>query len=161
ALADVVLDGAAPASVAKALVDRAESSGQDFALLYGLPASSRLVDAMGPDRVHLVERSEAPVLELHGGWEEGYRAKTNAKGGNQNARKRRQLEAAGRLTSQIAREPDELESALEDAFGLHEIRWRGRPDGSGFATPGGREFHRAALRRLADLGIPRIVVLRL
>jgi len=161
ALADVVLDRTAPASIAKGLVDRAESSGQDFALLYGLPASSLLVEAIGPDRVHLVERSEAPVLELDGSWEDVYRAKTTAKGRNQNLRKRKQLAAAGRLETQVAREPDELETALEDAFELHEIRWRGRPDGSGFATPRGREFHRAALRRLAELGIPRIVVMRL
>jgi len=161
ALADVVLDRAAPGSIAKGLVDRAESSGQDLALLYGLPASSRLVEAIGPDRVHLVERSEAPVLELDGGWEHVYRAKTTAKHRNQNARKRKQLEATGQLETQIAREPGELEAALEDAFELHEIRWRGRPDGSGFATPGGREFHRAALRRLSELGIPRIVTLRL
>jgi CelD/BcsL family acetyltransferase involved in cellulose biosynthesis len=161
ALADLVLDRAAPASIAKALADRAESSGQDLALLYGLPASSRLVEAVGPDRVHLVERSEAPVLDLDGGWERVYRAKTTAKRRNQDARKRKQLAAVGRVETQVAREPDELEAALEDAFELHEIRWRGRPDGSGFATPAGRLFHRAALRRLAELGIPRIVLLRL
>ncbi|MGN6431118.1 MAG: GNAT family N-acetyltransferase [Gaiellaceae bacterium] len=161
ALADLVLDRAAPASTAEALAERAESSGQDLALLYGLPASSRLVEAMGPDRVQLVERSEAPVLELDSGWEEVYRAKTTAKRRNQDGRKRRQLAGVGRVETQVAREPDELEAALEDAFELHEIRWRGRPDGSGFATPAGREFHRAALRRLAELGIPRIVLLRL
>jgi CelD/BcsL family acetyltransferase involved in cellulose biosynthesis len=161
ALADMVLDRAAPASIAKALADRAESSGQDLAVLYGLPASSRLVEAVGPDRVHLVERSEAPVLELDGGWEDVYRAKTTSKRRNQNARKRKQLAATGRLETQVAREPGELEAALEEAFELHEIRWRGRPDGSGFATPAGRQFQRAALRRLAELGIPRIVVLRL
>jgi CelD/BcsL family acetyltransferase involved in cellulose biosynthesis len=161
ALADIVLDRAAPASIAKALADRAESSGQDLALLYGLPASSRLVEAVGPDRLHLVERSEAPVVELDGGWEDVYRAKTTAKRRNQHARKRKQLAATGRLETQVAREPRELEAALEEAFELHEIRWHGRPDGSGFATPAGRQFHRAALRRLAELGIPRIVVLRL
>lgn len=161
ALADVVLDRDAPASVAKALADRAAGSGQDLALLYGLPASSRLVEAMGPDRVHLVERSEAPVLELDGGWEAVYRAKTNGKRRNQNSRKRKQLAATGRLETEVAREPDELAAALEEAFEVHEVRWRGRPDGSGFATPAGRRFHRAALRRLAELEIPRIVVLRL
>ena len=161
ALADVVLDRAAPDSIAKALADHAESSGQDLAVLYGLPASSRLVEAVGPDRVHLVERSEAPVLELDGGWEDVYRAKTTAKRRNQNPRKRKQLAAAGRLETQVAREPGELEAALEEAFELHEIRWHGRPDGSGFATPAGRQFQRAALRRFAGLGIPRIVVLRL
>src|SRR5204863_7867824 len=141
--------------------DRAASSGQDVALLSGLRASSRLVEAVGPDRVHLVERSEAPVLELDGDWEEVYRAKTTGKRRNQNARKRGQLAAAARLETEVAREPDELAAALEDAFAVHEVRWRGRPDGSGFATPAGRQFHRAALRRLAELGIPRIVALRL
>ena len=39
---------------------------------------------------------------------------------------------------------------------LHELRWSGRPDGSGFATAEGRRFHRAALARLAaDAGIVR------
>jgi CelD/BcsL family acetyltransferase involved in cellulose biosynthesis len=161
ALADVVLDHGTPASIAKALAERAASSGQDLALLYGLPATSRLVEAVGDDRVHLVERSEAPVLELNAGWEDIYRAKTTAKRRNQHTRKRRQLAAAGRLETQVAREPEELGAALEDAFELHEIRWRGRPDGSGFATPAGRQFNRAVLRRLAELGIPRIVVLRL
>src|SRR2546430_1164064 len=108
ALADVVLDRAAPASVAKALGDRAASSGQDLALLYGLPASSRLVEAVGPDRVHLVERSEAPVLELDGGWEEGYRAKTSGKSRNQNARQRNQPPATGRPETQARPEPAAL-----------------------------------------------------
>jgi CelD/BcsL family acetyltransferase involved in cellulose biosynthesis len=161
ALADVIVERTAPASIARALAERAEASGQDLALLYGLPAASRLVEAIGRDRVHLIERSEAPVLELDGGWEEIYRAKTTAKSRNQHARKRKQLAAAGRLETQVACEPAELETALEEAFQLHEIRWRGRPDGSGFATPAGRRFHRAAMRRLAELRIPRIVLLKL
>jgi CelD/BcsL family acetyltransferase involved in cellulose biosynthesis len=161
ALADVILERTAPASIATALAERAEASGQDLALLYGLPAASRLVEALGRDRVHLIERSEAPVLELEGGWDEIYRAKTTAKSRNQHARKRKQLAAVGRLETEVVREPAELGAALEEAFELHETRWRGRPDGSGFATPGGRRFHRAALRRLAELDIPRIVLLKL
>ena len=61
----------------------------------------------------------------------------------------------------VARALPELEPALEEAFRLHEARWRDRPEASGFATPAGRRFHRAALRALAAAGVPRIVLLRL
>ena len=61
----------------------------------------------------------------------------------------------------MARELPELEPALEEAFRLHALRWEGRPDGSGFGTPVGMEFHRAALKRLAAIDVARIVTLRL
>ena len=43
---------------------------------------------------------------------------------------------------------------------LHELRWRGRPDGSTFGTDLGRRFHRAAMKRLADEGVLRIVLMQ-
>ena len=61
----------------------------------------------------------------------------------------------------MAREPDELAAALEDAFRLHALRWEGRPDGSGFATETGKRFQRAALRRLCEIDVARIVTTRL
>jgi CelD/BcsL family acetyltransferase involved in cellulose biosynthesis len=61
----------------------------------------------------------------------------------------------------VARTQAELEQALEDAFTLHLIRWHGRPDGSGFATPVGRRFHHASARALAPLDVPRIVTLKI
>ena len=41
------------------------------------------------------------------------------------------------------------------------LRWQGRRDVSGFITPTGRRFYRAALLRLADLDVPRLVTIRL
>jgi len=47
------------------------------------------------------------------------------------------------------------------AGSLHALRWRGRRDPTGFGTPVGRAFHRAAMRRLAVEDVPRLVTLRL
>ena len=90
-----------------------------------------------------------------------YASKTSSKKRNLHRRRRRQLGELGPLEVRVAREPEELLAALEDAFRLHRLRWEGRPDGSGFATPMGERFHRAAVLRLAELDIPRIVLLRL
>jgi CelD/BcsL family acetyltransferase involved in cellulose biosynthesis len=161
ALADVlVADGAHP-STAALLVERAAGSGADFADLFGLPASSRLAAAAGEERLRLVPRSEAPVLDLEGGWDAVYRAKTSSKRRNLHGRRRKQLARLGEVSFDIARDLEELVPALEDAFRLHEARWLDRPEASGFATPDGREFHRAALAALAPLGIPRIALLRI
>ena len=156
ALADLLVDG--ESSVAAPLAERIADSNHDFANLYGLPAESRLVGALGRGRLRLLERSEAPVLDLRDGWEAVYRAKMSQKSRALHRRRRRQLEALGRLEFTVARTLDELEPALEECFALHEVRWSARPDGSQFATPGG---HRAALRNLAPLDVLRIVTMRL
>jgi CelD/BcsL family acetyltransferase involved in cellulose biosynthesis len=161
ALADVLIaDGEEP-EVVRRLVEQIDRSKHDFANLYGLPERSRLVEALGSEHVHLVERSEAPVLDMPDGWDAVYTAKVSSKRRKANDRKRRQLVASGRLETIVARSLDELEPALEKAFALHAIRWQGRPDGSQFATENGRRFHRAALHALSKLDIPRIVTLEL
>jgi CelD/BcsL family acetyltransferase involved in cellulose biosynthesis len=159
ALADLLVDG--DGSVAGPLAERIGASKHDFANLYGLPAESRLVDALGPGRLRLLQRSEAPVLDLRDGWDAVYRGKVSQKSRSLHGRRRRQLERLGRLEFTVARTPDELEPALEECFTLHEVRWSGRPDGSQFATQAGRRFHRAALRNLAPLDVLRIVTMRL
>jgi CelD/BcsL family acetyltransferase involved in cellulose biosynthesis len=161
ALADLlVADGEGP-EVAAALAKRVASAGQDFAEFSGLPAGSRLVGALGSDRLTLIERSEAPVLDLSLGWEEVYRSKVSSKRRSHHRRRRRQLAEAGHMEVEVARTADELERALEDAFTLHALRWHGRPDGSGFASPVGRAFHQAIVQALAPLDIPRIVTLKI
>lgn len=160
-LADLLVADAEDREVGAALADRAASAGQDFAEFSGLPADSRLVAELGPSALTLIERSEAPVLDLSAGWEEVYRAKFSSKKRSHHRRRRRQLAELGRLDVEVARTADELELALEDAFTLHERRWTGRPDGSGFATPVGRSFHHATVRELAKLDIPRIVTLKI
>lgn len=161
ALADLLVSDVADPSVASALAERAASGGQDFADLAGLPAGSRLVAALDTSRLRLIERSEAPVLDLSEGWDAVYQAKLSSKKRSHHRRRRRQLAELGRVDVDVARTPAELEAALEDAFELHDLRWRGRPDGSGFATPVGRMFHRATARALAALDVPRIVTLKI
>ena len=161
ALADLlVADGEADAG--RALAERALAGGQDLADLFGLPGEARLARAVSDRGLRLIERVEAPVLDLSPGWEEVYRSKTDSKKRNLHKRRRRQIAEQGReLTVERARTIEELEPALEEAFRLHELRWAGRPDGSMFATETGKRFHRAAIRALAAQDIPRIVTLKL
>jgi CelD/BcsL family acetyltransferase involved in cellulose biosynthesis len=161
ALADLLVAEGEDGEVAAALAERTASAGQDFAEFSGLPAGSQLVSALGPTSLTLIERSEAPVLDLSRGWDEVYRAKVPSKRRSHHRRRRRQLAELGQLEVEVARTPDELERALEDAFALHMLRWHGRPDGSGFATPVGRRFHHAVVQALAPLDIPRIVSLKI
>ena len=161
ALADLLLLDPADEAAARGLVSRADSAGRDFADLFGLPGESRLARCLGPERLRLIERVEAPVLDLRNGWDAVYRAKTNSKKRNLHKRRRRQLSELGKVEVERARALDELEPALEDAFRLHELRWEGRPDGSGFVTETGKRFHRAALRAIAKDDAARIVTLKL
>lgn len=143
-----------------ALAQRAAAGGHDVADIFGLHASSRLAASLG-GRLRLIPRVESPVLDLSAGWEETYRSHTDSKKRNLHKRRRRQLSELGTLRTTVARTPEELEVALDAAFDLHALRWEGRPDGSGFATPVGRRFHRAAIRRLGEDDIPRLVMLTL
>jgi CelD/BcsL family acetyltransferase involved in cellulose biosynthesis len=132
----------------------------DVVDLHGLPADSRVAAALG-SHLDVIQRVEAPVLDLTDGWDAVYRAKTSSKKRNLHRRRRRQLAELGRLEVSVACRLDELEPALEEAFALHELRWEGRPDGSGFASARGKRFQRALLPRLAPAGVARIVTLRL
>jgi CelD/BcsL family acetyltransferase involved in cellulose biosynthesis len=161
ALADVlVAPGEDGATVAR-LVERGASARHDFANLFGLPGSSRLVTALPPGALRLVERLEAPVLDLSAGWDAVYAAKTTSKLRGDRRRRMRQLEALGTVEMAIARTPEELERALEEAFHVHALRWQGRRDASDFATPTGMRFYRAAVLRLAEDDAARILTLRL
>jgi CelD/BcsL family acetyltransferase involved in cellulose biosynthesis len=159
-LGDVLLaDGERP-EVAATLAERAAGSGQDFADFSGLPAESRLVAELGSG-LTLIQRSEAPVLDLSAGWDAVYGSKLSSKKRSHHRRRRRQLAQLGRVEVAVARTQAELDQALEDAFMLHVLRWHGRPDGSGFATAVGRSFHHATAKALAPLDVPRIVTLKL
>jgi len=159
-LPDVLLAPGEDGDTCARLTERLSGGECDVVDFHGLPAESRVAAALGP-RLDVIQRIEAPVLDLTDGWEEVYRAKTTSKKRNLHKRRRRQLGELGALEVATARRLDELEPALEEAFELHARRWEGRPDGSGFATATGRRFHRAALQRLAADDFPRIVTLRL
>jgi CelD/BcsL family acetyltransferase involved in cellulose biosynthesis len=159
ALADVLVSPTAASSTAALLAARA-GDGADFVDLFGLPAASRLARSSPTGELTLIERAEAPVIDLAGGWEAVYKERTSAKRRSLHRRRRRQLGGLGEVTFEVARSPSELAAALEEAFRLHAARWRDRPEASGFASRAGRRFHRAAVRALAPSGVPRIALLR-
>ena len=101
--------------------------------------------ALGRTGCDVIERIEAPVLELLPSWTAVYETKTigeDAKPAQAQTAPARRARAARGVRSP-GRRP-ELEPALEEAFRLHALRWEGRPDGSGFvhadrhAVPPGR-----------------------
>ncbi|MGZ4385214.1 MAG: GNAT family N-acetyltransferase, partial [Gaiellaceae bacterium] len=159
ALADLLLAEGESESTALGLVQELRKQPFDYADVFGLPAGSAFGRACG-GKLRLVERVEAPVLLMPDGWEATYTAKTSSKKRNLHRRRLRQLGEVGEVEFVVGRTRDELEPLLEEAFHLHELRWRGRPDGSTFGTDTGRVFHRAALRRLADDGVLELVMMR-
>jgi CelD/BcsL family acetyltransferase involved in cellulose biosynthesis len=157
ALADLLIAEGEKASTARLLRDGIRSQSFDYADFFGLPRASLLGQF---DGLRVVERVEAPVLLMPDGWEEAYRAKAGSKKRNLHRRRLRQLGELGTVEFAVGRTREELEPMLEDAFHLHNLRWRDRPDDSTFGTEVGRHFHRAALRRLADEDVLRIVLMR-
>ncbi len=160
ALADLLVAPGEDFATGTALAGRVARSDHDFADLFGLPGGSRLIYALGDSQLRLVERAEAPVLDIEGDWDDVYRAKMSSKKRGQHRRRGRNLAKLGKVEVAVARTHDELAIALEDAFEIHSLRWDGRPDGSRFVTPNGRRFHRAAILALADIDVPRIVTLK-
>ena len=160
-LVDLLLADGEPDATARAVVRPWLEGDHHLADVEGLSGGSRLAAALPAGALRLIERVEAPVLDLSAGWGEVYRQKTSSKTRNLHRRRRRQLAELGTLEVVAARTPDELDEAIGAAFRLHRLRWAGRPDGSGFATPVGQAFHRAAMRAVADTASPRIVLLRL
>ena len=156
----MVAPGEDPATAAR-LADRIRSPGADLADLYGIPGDSRLVAALPTGSLHLLERLDAPVLDLRGGWDASDPLRLSSKARRERSRRRRRLEALGAVEISIARDGEDLRKPLEEAFRIHALRWRGRREPPGFGTHVGRAFHRAALLRLAAAGVPRLVTLRL
>jgi CelD/BcsL family acetyltransferase involved in cellulose biosynthesis len=154
-LADLLLHPAESEVTGTALIADARST-HDFAELFGLGAGSRIARIAGADELHLFRRADGPVLDLTNDWEALYEAKLSAKRRSNYRRRLRQLEGKGEVEFRSAKTPSELEAVLPDAFRLHRLRWASLPDGSGFATPSGVEFHRPALAALAEQGFVRL-----
>jgi CelD/BcsL family acetyltransferase involved in cellulose biosynthesis len=158
-LADLLLEPNEPDANGAALIAEARSA-HDFAELFGLGTESRIAQIVGIHELHLFRRADGPVLDLSEDWEALYEAKVSAKRRSKFRRLLRQLEGRGRVEFESARTPTELEALLPDAFRLHTLRWAGLPDGSGFATARGVEFHRAALTAIADRGFVRVSTMK-
>jgi CelD/BcsL family acetyltransferase involved in cellulose biosynthesis len=159
-LADLLVDPREDASLGATLLAQA-SPGYDFAELFGLAADSRMAQVAGQRRLHLFQRIEAPVLDLDDDWDALYHAKVSGKHRSFHRRCRRQLEELGALEFAFARTRPDVERMLEEAFRVHALRWQGRPDASGFVTPTGMSFHRAAVGALADQDAVRLATMTL
>jgi CelD/BcsL family acetyltransferase involved in cellulose biosynthesis len=161
ALADALVAEGEGQELVEALVDRAAASDHDYVDLFGLSDQGRLAALDGSRKLELFERIEAPVLDLSEGWEAVYRRKTNSRKRAHHKHRRRQLASVGPVEVLHARGLSEIEPLLDACFRLHELRWRGRPDGSGFATSTGKRFTRAVMRGLAEIDASRIVLMRI
>ena len=105
ALGDLLLAPDADDSVAGLLAGQLAASDHHLVDLYGIPAGSRIVAALGPSRLHVIARIEAPVLDLLPSWAAVYEARASAKTRSLHRRRRRQLAALGRLEVSVARTP--------------------------------------------------------
>jgi CelD/BcsL family acetyltransferase involved in cellulose biosynthesis len=161
ALADVMVQPEEGDSTAAVVAEAGDGLGHDFVNVFGLPAESRLTRAPAWRNLRLIERLEAPVLDLSDGWDAVYERKFSSKARQDRRRHRRQLEQLGSVEISVARTPDELGPAFDDALRLYELRWRGRREGSGLLTATGASFYRSALLRLAEEDVPRVMTLRL
>jgi len=156
---DVLLAPGEKLETARALVNYAAKS-HDCASLGMISTESAIVEACGT-RLRLVPRVGAPVLDISDGFEHVYYEKYSKKARREHTRRRRKLDALGKVEIDVARTPEEIEVALEDAFRLHALRWKGRFDLSTFGTELGARFHRDALRGLAESGAAQLQTLRL
>ncbi|HEY6150113.1 MAG TPA: GNAT family N-acetyltransferase [Gaiellaceae bacterium] len=161
ALADALIAEGEGQELVEALADRVLASEHDYVDLFGLSDQGRLAALDGPRQLELFERIEAPVLDLSDGWDAVYRRKTNSRKRSHYKHRRRQLASLGEVELVHARTSSQLAPALEEAFRLHELRWRGRPDGSGFVTPTGKRFARAVFEGLASIDAARIVLMKI
>jgi CelD/BcsL family acetyltransferase involved in cellulose biosynthesis len=161
ALCDLVMRPDGDEDVEALLLDAARQSGYDFADLFGFPLDGRLSRAREQARLDVLERVDAPILDLSPGFDSVYAAHTNSKRRNSDRRRANQLAAAGKIEVTIARSGADLSTALERACEINRRRWQGRPDGSDFSTPRGERFQQEAAATLAKLGVPRIVTLAL
>jgi CelD/BcsL family acetyltransferase involved in cellulose biosynthesis len=161
-LADaLVAPGEDAQAVVAGLAAHAVQGEHDFADLFGLPGSSRLVAALPQGSLRLVQRLEAPVCDLGPSWEAAYTSRLSSKARSERRRRMRQLGQHGTVESEVARTREEIARAVEDAFVVHDQRWRDRRDASGFSTETGKRFHRAALLALADQDVARGLTIRL
>jgi CelD/BcsL family acetyltransferase involved in cellulose biosynthesis len=158
--ADLLLSPGEPGSTASRLVDESRRLPYDVAELTGLPGSSLLASAAGT-RLCVIERVEAPVLDMPEGWDAAYTAKASSQRRARDRKRERQLEAAGAFEQVVAESSEAVEAVFDEVLVLHELRWGGRRDGSEFGTPAGARAQRTALRRLADAGHAGIMLLRL
>ncbi len=156
---DLLLAAGESLETATALATHAAQS-HDCASLGMIAAKSVIAKSCGK-RLRLVPRVDSPILDLDRDFESVYREKYSARARQNHSRCLRRLSELGKVEFVLAKTPEELAPALEEAFRLHALRWQERYDGSTFRTSAGQDFNRDALQALAKLGVARILTMKL
>jgi CelD/BcsL family acetyltransferase involved in cellulose biosynthesis len=160
ALGDLLARDDVARDVVPGIVSRLGAVGADYLDLFGTAREGRLFGAI--DRAGaLVERVQAPVLDLRSGWEAVYTAKTSSRRRSLHRRRRRQLDELGKVELVLLLGEDELEASLTDLFRIHDLRWAGRPDRSEFTSHRGLPFNVDVMARFARAGLARVLLLKL
>ena len=160
ALGDVLAREDVADEVVAKIVGALGAVGADYLDLFGVALEGRLFGAI-EDSDHLVERVQAPVLDVRDGWDTVYAAKTSSRRRNLHRRRRRQLDELGEIALVSIVGEAELSASLTDLFRIHDLRWAGRPDRSEFTTNRGLPFNVDAMTRFARAGIARVLMMKL
>ena len=154
-LADaLVAPGEDAQAVVAGLAARAVEGEHDFADLFGLPGSSRLLAALPQGSLRLVQRLEAPVCDLGPSWEAAYTSRLSSKTRSERRRRLRQLEKLGTVESEVARsrrrsrEQSRTRSSSTSCAGVAAAMRRGssrRPGSASIARPCSRSPTRTSL----------------
>ena len=160
ALGDLLAREDVAHEVVPGIVRRMGVVGADYLDLFGVAREGRLFGAIEGTDI-LVERVQAPVLDVRGGWEAVYAEKTSSRRRNLHRRRRRQLDELGEVELVSIDREGELAASLTDLFRIHDLRWAGRPDRSEFTTNRGLPFNVDAMSRFAKAGLARVLLMKL
>ena len=160
ALGDVLARDDVAQDVVPGIMMRLGGVGADYLDLFGTAREGRLFGAIEGAEA-LVERVQAPVLDLRSGWEAVYAAKTSSRRRSLHRRRRRQLDELGKVELPLLLGEDELAASLTDLFRIHDLRWAGRPDRSDFTTHRGLPFNVDVMARFARAGLARVLLMKL
>ncbi len=134
----------------------------------GVAAESLLVTVLAAHgQMRAAPGMVAPTLSMPAGFDAAWRAATSSKTRNSQARRSRQLAAAGAAAWVLHTTPDAIVAALPNAYRLHRLRWDGYRDAVGygdlsaFGRPDLEPFHLCALKGVAATGRARLLELRL
>ena len=168
---DALIENGWEMEACDAFVEQLQASGGDWdvMVLQDLPASSRLLhllpDAAKAQGWSVAQQPDNDVywIELPATWDE-YASTLSTNVRSNMGRKQRKLEREHNAHFERIESPDELDSALEQLFDLHNHRWHEKHGTSEvdtiFSRDACRAFHREVARNLLWGGMLDLTLLR-
>lgn len=155
-------DEVAAEELARALFSRGARRVSVFYLAPGGPGLRALRRAAGAARYRLIEgtHERSPYIEIAGDWD-AYRARLDTKLLSEVRRRRRRLEAEGRLSLEVADGGERLHELLEEGLRVEAAAWKGAVGTSISSSPETRRFYSEAAAWAAGRGLLRLAFLRL